>query len=36
VGLAFDCQMVDDLPLEAHDVQLDKVATETTLYTSRR
>ncbi len=32
VGLAFDCQVVDDLPLEDHDVQLDKIATELTLY----
>lgn len=33
IGLAFECQMVDDLPLEAHDIQLDYVATESNLYT---
>jgi len=32
VGLAFECQVVDDLPCEAHDVQLDYVATENALY----
>ena len=31
-GLAFECQMADELPLEAHDVQLDYVATEKALY----
>jgi len=36
IGLAFDCQVVDDLPLEDHDIQLDLLATESTLYTSRR
>ena len=32
IGLAFECQVVDDLPLEAHDIQLDYVATESNLY----
>lgn len=32
VGLAYDCQVVDALPREAHDAQLDLVVTETTLY----
>jgi 5-formyltetrahydrofolate cyclo-ligase len=36
IGLAYDCQVVESLPLEAHDMQLDLVATETALYTSRR
>jgi len=32
VGLAFEWQMVDRLPLEAHDVGVDCVATEAALY----
>ena len=32
-GLAFDCQVVENLPLSAHDAQLDMVATESRLYT---
>ncbi len=31
-GLAFEWQMVDRLPLEAHDAELDCVATEKALY----
>jgi 5-formyltetrahydrofolate cyclo-ligase len=31
-GLAFEWQMVDRLPLEAHDVMVDCVATEKALY----
>jgi 5-formyltetrahydrofolate cyclo-ligase len=31
-GLAFECQVVDELPCEDHDVQLDFVATEKALY----
>jgi len=33
VGLAFEWQMVDSLPLEPHDAPLDFVATESALYT---
>jgi 5-formyltetrahydrofolate cyclo-ligase len=25
IGLCFDCQMVEDLPVEGHDVILDEV-----------
>jgi 5-formyltetrahydrofolate cyclo-ligase len=32
IGLAFDCQVVECLPLAAHDAQLDLLATETKLY----
>ncbi len=32
VGLAWDCQLVEDLPLEAHDVRLTAVVTPTRLY----
>lgn len=33
VGLAFDCQVVECLPLSKHDAQLDMLVTESTLYT---
>ncbi len=29
IGLAFDCQMVDEVPADAHDVPMDCVVTET-------
>ncbi|MFM5931664.1 MAG: 5-formyltetrahydrofolate cyclo-ligase [Novosphingobium sp.] len=32
VGLAWDCQLVDDLPSEAHDAVLDAVVTPTRIY----
>ena len=32
IGLAWDCQLVEDLPLEAHDRTLDAVITPTRLY----
>lgn len=32
IGLAFDCQVVERLPLAAHDAQLDMLATESALY----
>ncbi len=32
IGLAWDCQLVDDLPLEPHDVMLDAIVTPTRLY----
>ncbi len=32
LGLAWDCQLVDDLPLEPHDRLLDAVITPTRLY----
>lgn len=32
IGLAFDFQVVECLPLEAHDVQADMLATESALY----
>jgi 5-formyltetrahydrofolate cyclo-ligase len=31
VGIAFDCQQVDEVPFEAHDVALDAVLTESGL-----
>lgn len=32
IGVGFDCQMLDDLPVEAHDHELDSVVTENGLY----
>jgi 5-formyltetrahydrofolate cyclo-ligase len=32
IGLAFDCQVVEHLPLAEHDAQLDMLATESALY----
>jgi len=32
VALAFECQMVDEIPMEPHDVFMDKVITETAVY----
>ena len=32
IGLAWDCQLVDDLPTEPHDVPLHAVVTPTRLY----
>lgn len=32
IGLAWDCQLVDDLPLEPHDRPLDAVVTPTRLF----
>lgn len=38
IGVAFDCQRVDDVPAEPHDVPLDAMLTESGLrfFTSRR
>jgi 5-formyltetrahydrofolate cyclo-ligase len=32
IGLAWDCQLVDALPLEPHDVTLDAIVTPTRIY----
>jgi len=32
IGLAWDCQLVDDLPVEPHDQPLDMVVTPTQIY----
>jgi 5-formyltetrahydrofolate cyclo-ligase len=32
IGLAWDCQLVDSLPVEAHDVRLGAVVTPTRIY----
>lgn len=36
IGLAFDCQYVDGVPAEAHDIPLHHVVTETRVYPERR
>ena len=36
VGLAFECQLFDEIPMTEHDVFLDKVITEKTIYEGRR
>lgn len=35
LGLAFDCQLFDRVPMEAHDVPLDGVVTESATYLSQ-
>lgn len=35
VGLAFECQLVDELPAEPHDVRMHAVITEVAVYTNR-
>ncbi len=32
IGLAWDCQLEEDLPLEPHDQSLDLVVTQTRVY----
>jgi 5-formyltetrahydrofolate cyclo-ligase len=32
IGLGFECQLVDEVPRDAHDVQLHAVVTESTIY----
>lgn len=35
VALAFDCQIFDEIPMQAHDIYMDKVVTESTVYTGK-
>ena len=35
IGLAFDCQVVERIPRDAHDIGVDLVVTETTSYGRR-
>lgn len=32
IGLAFECQLFDRVPMDDHDVRLDGIATETSFY----
>lgn len=35
VALSFDCQMFDEIPMQEHDVFMDKVVTESATYPGR-
>lgn len=35
VALAFDCQIFDEIPMQSHDIYMDKVVTESTVYEGR-
>jgi 5-formyltetrahydrofolate cyclo-ligase len=35
VALAFECQLFDHIPTQAHDVFMDKIITEKTIYTGQ-
>ncbi len=35
VALAFECQMFDEIPMQAHDIFMDKVLTEAAVYTGK-
>lgn len=35
VALAFECQLFDEIPTAPHDVFMDKIVTETTVYVGR-
>ena len=35
VALAFECQLFPEIPTDAHDVFMDKIITETTVYVGR-
>ena len=34
IGLAFECQLVDQLPIDPHDVAMDAIVTERAVYGS--
>ena len=35
VALAFDCQIFDEIPMQAHDIYMDKVVTESAVYSGK-
>lgn len=35
VGIAFNCQIFPDIPMQDHDIFMDKVVTETTVYNGK-
>jgi 5-formyltetrahydrofolate cyclo-ligase len=35
VALAFECQMFEEIPMDSHDIFMDKVVTESTVYSGR-
>ena len=36
IGLAMQCQMFDEVPMQAHDIYMDKVVTEERVYRGKR
>lgn len=32
IALAFECQMFDEIPMQSHDIYMDKVVTESSVY----
>jgi 5-formyltetrahydrofolate cyclo-ligase len=35
IALAFECQMFDEIPMDSHDIFMDKVVTESAVYPGR-
>ena len=35
VALAFECQLFDEIPMDSHDIYMDKVVTESAVYDGR-
>lgn len=35
IALAFDCQMFDEIPMQSHDIYMDKVVTQSNVYQGR-
>ncbi len=35
VALSFECQLFDEIPMDVHDIYMDKVVTETAVYSGR-
>jgi 5-formyltetrahydrofolate cyclo-ligase len=35
VALAFECQMFDEIPMQDHDIFMDKIVTEKAVYPGR-
>jgi 5-formyltetrahydrofolate cyclo-ligase len=35
VALAFECQLFDEIPMDSHDIYMDKVVTESAVYEGR-
>jgi len=36
IALAFECQLIDEVPMQEHDMYVDRVVTETAVYEGRR
>ncbi len=35
ISLAFECQIFDEIPMQSHDIYMDKVVTEANIYTGK-